>query len=89
MSDGNAGDVKGVLSDPRVDKVVSLVLSGVAAIALSFGAWFFSNMSEEIKELNKAVSDLRVEIALSKTMDTRLNSIDARLTVLEREVRKP
>lgn len=83
------------VNDPRVDKVISWVLTGACAVALTVGAWFFNLLHTNMSALTDGIGDLKTEVAVLATNTRRLDRLDkevqtlrARVLELEKERRQ-
>lgn len=75
MSDGE---------DTKTDRLVSWALTAFAGLALSMGAFFFRDLSGEVRGLRDAVSGLQTEIALTRsTAQLRMRELERRIEKLE------
>lgn len=79
-------DTKSILKDPRIDRAVTWVLTFVATIAFTAGAWYFRAVSFRLEELQKGQAELKTEIALLKRDQEGIQELRMRVRELEREV---
>lgn len=84
------------MRDRRVDRALSFGLATVCSVALSVGAYFFKGLSAELRELNKAVAELRTEVRVQAERERRVEelaknveTLGARVTRLEIQAARP
>lgn len=59
--------------------VVQILLEGAGALLLAIGVFFLYSVSDRLKELSKAVSDLRLEIAKEYVLKTDFSAHKERM----------
>lgn len=67
------------VNNPQLDKWVTWALTGLAAAAFSIGAWFFNGLTETQKDLARAVSGLRTEVAVLQTQQANTRDLRERI----------
>lgn len=83
--------------DPRMDRLVSWVLTTVAGLAFSVGAWAFNDQRTEFRAMREEVVKMTTRLAvlegISSDLPVRVRAVEAemaarnaRLTALERDV---
>ena len=73
--------------DPRVDRLVSWGLSTVSAVALSIGAWFFSNLDDSLRALRAEIGELRERIAVLQVAQEQVSKLELELREVRGRVR--
>lgn len=68
-----------VLRDSRLDRAVTWLLASLVTVGLGVGAWFFSSLSQDMRQLQNTIHDLRVTVALNSSLERRIEALEKRV----------
>lgn len=72
------------LNDPRVNQLISWVLTTLCTIALSVGAWFFNGLQGNVDKLNESIVGLKISINTLSFESKRIDLLSNELQQVEK-----